>query len=234
MVNKLEAHTVNQMVESLFKKISEMLDISSLTEDQLIYILKEHTVFSKQNTIFLEQGMLRAQEIEELSAELKRNLDEEIGLDEDHGEHHYLLYVDGIRKDLQLDTANHTPSHATCAFIGSMLDLSTSYSVSKICGAIYASESVAIPELEIMKDITQRYAEKSGATSLKRLNHFYDMHLSGVEQAHRDGLSEIVFDYKRNGMKPDEIMEGFEGAINSMLVWWESINSSIREEKLAA
>lgn len=35
-------------------------------------------------------------------------------------------------------------------------------------------------------------------------------------------------------MKPDEIMEGFEGAINSMLVWWESINSSIREEKLAA
>ena len=197
-------------------------------------MLKEHTVFSKQNVIFLQQSILCTAPVQPLSAELRRNLDEELGYDEEHGENHYELYIKGLKEELGIDVTNYLPSYHTSAFMGRMLELSNSGNVEIACGAIFASEAAAVPELELMRSIASSYSKQvlgHDIEMLGLLKNFYDMHLSGVEQAHREGLAHFIREYEKYGLNLEKLQSGFHNALNGMSKWWDELISSTQENR---
>lgn len=228
---------MNEEVSALFDRIERDLRIDRLDATDLRFLLCEHTIFSKQNVVFLEQAHRRTAAVAPLADELKRNLDEELGHDEAHGEHHYMLYTRSLRDEAGVDVTGYRPTSNTCAFMGRMLELSTAARLETICGSIFASETVAVPELDLMRRVAAAYAERAAGrapSDMPRLMHFYDMHLSGVEQAHRDGLAEFLRDHARYGLDLGVLSRGFEAALTGMATWWSGLATDLRENRMAA
>ena len=108
---------------------------------------------------------------------------------------------------------------------------------SRMLGAMYATETAAIFEHEVFRDIskeviTRRSADWSGS----RLKQFHDMHLSGVEQSHKDELGKflhglsvptVAMTQAGGGRTIDAARahDGANNAIDAMTLWWHDLLS---------
>lgn len=217
-------------IDRMFTHVHERVDVQTITTEHLKYLICEHSVFSRQNIIFLEQAARGTTNIKPLSNELLRNLDEELGNDEEYGVHHFKLYRDSLQRETDIDLRVHQPSEATFAFIGKMLDLSSADTPEIVCGAVLAAEMAAVPELQLMRNIVERHCHQISQCEIDcdgGLAFFYEMHLSGVEQAHRDGLATFLSCHEDYGLDAELLVEGFDRAAVAMSVWWDQLSQQI-------
>ncbi len=90
-----------------------------------------------------------------------------------------------------------------------------------VLGAMYATETAAIFEHEVFWEISREVCARKGlAWETSILKGFHDMHLSGVEQGHKDGLAVFV----GHGAADDaQVQTGAERAIDAMTRWWQAL-----------
>lgn len=188
----------------------------------LSWLNLEHFQFSFTNTTFLMQSHLHTKTLynQGVSEALLANYNEE--------KNHARLYQKALKK-IDLDVNQRQLFLPTSDFfkrIKASLAINASYTL----GVMYATETAAIFEHILFKKIAQELCQRSGYdfhnSPLKR---FHDLHLDGVEQAHKDELGQFIAPLDQQGEDPNlciqlkQVQEGACAAIEAMKQWWEML-----------
>ncbi|NEO05381.1 DUF3865 domain-containing protein [Moorena sp. SIO3I8] len=222
----LNTDLLDQEVQSLFQRIRTNLTLPECPPERLEYYIKEHSGFSRHNPMLLSVASDNSQSAPAISVELQRNSDEESGASGE--ESHFAIYTDGLRESFQFKVDEYVLSVETKGFLETMLDLCKSGSASKICGVFYATEAGAIPELELVRNLTDLYStSQENCQPSEKLTYFFDLHLNGVEQEHKDGLGTFINHYEQHSLNLSEIHEGFSDSIAAMDTWWNNLKQAV-------
>lgn len=188
-------------------------DLSGFSLRALEWLMLEHFQFSSANPGFLDAAARLTEALPEpgISRELRRNFYEESG--------HAAIYRRGLSQ-AGADPDRRAEFGPTSAFLAEIEALTAS-SPALVLGAMYATETAAIFEHEVFWDISREVCARKGlAWETSILKGFHDMHLSGVEQGHKDGLAAFV----GSGAADDaEVRAGAERAIDTMTRWWDAL-----------
>jgi hypothetical protein len=195
-------------------------------EEGLAWLCMEHFQFSRRNPSFLQQAARNTMSLASkgIADELQRNFEEE----KTHAE----IYRRALG-EVGVDVDTRVEFKPTTSFLGLINDL---VEADPFCtlGAMYATETAAIFEHQVFRDISvELIARRNAAQQGKRLIGFHDMHLAGVEQAHKDNLgvflcpsSELAVDGR--GFDVAMVIEGAWRAIGAMTEWWSELLRNIR------
>jgi hypothetical protein len=225
------------MIDSVYRKIRDLVDPGTLTQAQARMYIAELAVFARYNAQFLR---LAADTVAgfspELAHELRRNYLEEGG---ERGKvpAHYILYTNALLKDLGLLVNGHVPAAETATLILLHQVMVNSDMPSVIAGGYYATEGVAIAETEILRDITDRYGQLTSQMSgkdLPSLDYYYRLHLDddheaaqiggmSVEAAHIEGLAQFIRNSDLYGFDLPQAVEGFLQIFSGMTHWWTQL-----------
>ncbi|MBF6302753.1 DUF3865 domain-containing protein [Nocardia amamiensis] len=224
------------MVAALYEQITAAVSPATLTQDQAALYIRELSVFARYNSDFLRQAADTVQGgCMELAHEFRRNHLEEGG---ERGKvpAHYTLYSGALLADLGLLVNGHLPAPETLTLVSLHDWLVIGSSVSRICGGYYATEGVAIDETELLRAITDRYAELTvGAEAeLQNLDYYYSLHLDegheaaavdglSVEAAHIEGIARFIREYQLFGLDLPQIVDGWLQILEGMIAWWSQL-----------
>jgi hypothetical protein len=207
---------------------SHLSDLARFDLASLEWLMVEHYQFSNRNTTFLADAAKTAESFSTpgVTAELRRNLAEESG--------HARMYRRALL-EIGIDTEQRKPFSPTAEFFETLSTL-VAPEPSTMLGAMYATETAAIFEHEVFRDISREIMQRreivwEGA----RLKYFHDMHLSGVEQSHKDELGVFLkIPLAATGVGEDASInpvvahEGARSAILAMTKWWNSLLDNLQ------
>ena len=210
---------------------AQLADLQPYTTAALEWLILEHYQFSFRNTKFLATAAEVAEsfDTEAIHKELLRNLAEE--------NNHAAIYKTALKQiDLDVDTRKEFKS--TTIFLDTIGRLSSG-KPSYVLGTLFATETAAIFEHEVFKDVSEEVLRRRGLESSgQQLVGFHDMHLSGVEQSHRNELGVFLegleFDtivqrqLDRPTIDTAQVLVGAEQAIASMKTWWSDLLTEVR------
>ncbi|MEA2664056.1 MAG: hypothetical protein QOI11_1000 [Candidatus Eremiobacteraeota bacterium] len=188
-------------------------DLNGFSLGALEWLMLEHFQFSSANPGFLDAAARLTEALPErgISRELRRNFYEESG--------HAAIYRRGLSQ-AGADPDARAEFAPTSAFLAEIEALTAS-APAQVLGAMYATETAAIFEHEVFWDVSREVCARKGlAWETSILKGFHDMHLSGVEQGHKDGLAAFV----GHGAADDaQVRAGAERAIDTMTRWWDAL-----------
>lgn len=189
----------------------------------LEWLSMEHYQFSLNNTRFLMMAHHQTQSLNEkgVSAELLANYNEE--------KNHAQMYQHALSK-IGLNVSNRMPCSATKSFF-TQLEMMIQRNASRTLGVMYATETAAIFEHVLFKKISEEICQRQNLPfENSRIKQFHDLHLDGVEQAHKDELGVFItpaFTQEEGDphthIQENEIRVGALEAIDSMEAWWFSL-----------
>lgn len=230
-VEKIIAESIDTFTGKVNKRFGEFTKFSTESLEWLIY---EHYQFSKRSCGFLISAAKSSEEFDTdaVNKELQRNIGEESD--------HVNIYRAALAK-MGCDVNNRKKCPATDDFLDEFGKLFTSDS-SFALGAIYVSEATAIFELTLLRAAAKEFIARRGlADKSADLIAFYDMHLTGVEQSHRDELGIFLRGVppneplcprkgERPTVKPDRALSGGRNAVELMERWWHSLCDTVMEK----
>jgi hypothetical protein len=205
-------------------------DLKKYSTTYLEWLTMEHYQFSLNNTRFLMNSHIQTKSLidQGVSEELLDNYNEE--------KNHAKMYQNALKK-IGLDVSNRTPYVATQKFFME-LEAMIQLNASKTLGVMYATETAAIFEHILFKKIGSEICQRQGFDFYNsRIKQFHDLHLDGVEQAHKDELGKFIRHLPKQNEDPDqflqekEIIEGACLAISSMEKWWSALIKAQEELK---
>lgn len=195
--------------------------------NHLAYVLSQYSLFPKYIASFLKQARDKAKEAgwDSVSGELTRNLGEELGTETD-GVPHYKMLVRGFRDELGADISGILSAPATYRFLNEMRSYIRDHSLERAIGSIYACESSAVPELEIVMDLVNSLSMQTRGSELSEtgmLRNFFNMHLNIWEPGHEKGLRTASGVYVVQSEQLECFEQGFRKVMESMDAWWNSM-----------
>lgn len=209
-------------------------DLSRFSDTFLDWLMIEHYQFSARNTGFLAAAADVAQKFTntDIEGELRRNLAEENS--------HAAMYKRALA-DIRVDVDNRIEFPPTPYFFYRIAKL-IGEDPSRMLGAMYATETAAIFEHEVFRDISKEVIVRRHLSSEGRgLQYFHDMHLGGVEQSHKDELGIFMVGMKVEDQGAAEgsidaalALQGGRSAIDAMRQWWQDLLSQATEVRIAA
>jgi hypothetical protein len=210
---------------------AELASLQPYTTASLEWLMVEHYQFSFRNTKFLATAASVSEsfDTDAIHKELLRNLAEE--------NNHAAIYKAAL-KQIDLDVETRKEFKPTTIFLETIGRLSSG-TPSSVLGTMFATETAAIFEHEVFKDVSEEVLRRRKLESRgQQLVGFHDMHLSGVEQSHRNELGifleGLVFDtvvprhLQRPTIDTAQAMSGAEQAIAAMKSWWSDLMTEAR------
>ena len=211
---------------------AQLKDLNQYSTEALEWLMMEHYQFSFRNVRFLMDAaeLSGAFDTEAVKKVLIRNYKEENG--------HAVIDNDALKKiGVDIDTRVEFP--ATTTFLNTIGELVVGLEPSAVLGAMFATETAAIFEHEVFRDVSVEVIKRRNAGQTgDRLVWFHDMHLGGVEQSHRDELGIFLQGLPLNqlvekeGDRPTvdthQAIKGAEHAIEAMIVWWDQLFAAIK------
>lgn len=212
----------------------QLANLSEFDLKSLDWLMTEHYQFSARNTEFLARAADGATKFKNpaIAAELRRNLAEESG--------HARLYKRAL-SEVGVDVEKRVEFPPTPYFFHRISALINN-DPSRMLGAMYATETAAIFEHEVFREISKEVIERRGMDRQgARLVDFHDIHLSGVEQSHKDELGVFLMGLSvkdrasvEGEVDPAIALDGGLGAISAMRQWWQDLLSQVQETSAAA
>lgn len=211
---------------------AQLEDLSPYSTEALEWLMVEHYQFSYRNTKFLAAAaeVAIAFDTDAINKELERNCGEENG--------HAVMYKAALADiGISVETRKEFPS--TTRFLESIGELCLR-EPSAVLGTMFATETAAIFEHEVFRDVSKEViARRKVGSEGDPLVYFHDMHLSGVEQSHREELGVFLRgldkaqqvaprDGERPTIEPPKALAGAEQAIAAMRAWWADLLSELR------
>jgi hypothetical protein len=210
---------------------AELANLDPYTTASLEWLMLEHYQFSFRNTKFLATAasVTESFDTDAVHKELLRNLAEE--------NNHAAIYKAAL-KQIDLDVETRTEFKPTTVFLETIGRLSSG-TPSSVLGTMFATETAAIFEHEVFKDISEEVLRRRELEARgQQLVGFHDMHLSGVEQSHRNELGIFLEGLDFDTVAPRELdrptintaqaMVGAEQAIAAMKSWWSNLLNEAR------
>lgn len=206
---------------------ARLADLSQYSTEALEWLMMEHYQFSFANVLFLSDAAEKtgAFDTDAVKEELIRNCDEENG--------HAAMYSAALKK-VDCDVEQRAEFTPTTQFLATIGELSNS-DPSSVLGTLFATETAAIFEHEVFRDISKEVINRRGWDKAgDDLVWFHDMHLSGVEQSHRDELGIFLRNItpsqgiaEKEGDRPtintQLALAGADAAIEAMKNWWDKM-----------
>lgn len=217
---------------------AQLADLSVYSTEALDWLMAEHYQFSFRNTEFLMTSAetTGAFDTPGVREELLHNYDEE--------KSHARMYKAALAK-VGVDVDQRVEFKPTTEFLDYIGELCVR-EPSSVLGTMFATETAAIFEHEVFKAISEEVIRRKGAgVAGKPLVAFHDLHLDGVEQAHREDLAIYLRHFdpalevaERDGdrptIKPAAALEGGNLAIDAMIAWWEKLLTELRARSQVA
>lgn len=230
-VEKMINDDIDLFTERTAKSFGQLTKFST---ESLEWLMMEQYQLSERSCEFLSVAAKSAEDFDTgaVKKELCRVLEEESD--------HVNIYRAALAK-IGCDVNNREKYFATDNFLDEFGKLLTSDS-SFALGAIYVSEATAIFELTLLRAAAKEFVARRGLVDESGdLIAFYDMHLTGVEQSHRDELgiflrgvplNEVLCSEKgeRPTIVPDRALSGGRNAVKLMEQWWDCLRSSVLEK----
>lgn len=241
--NVLVDKHLKPMIDWTYGQIRNLVAPHDLTAPQARMYIEELSVFARYNAADLRRA---SQAVESycpaLAHELYRNFLEEGG-EPGKVPAHYVLYSTALLADLDLLVTGHVPAPETQTLLVLHDRMVTSHQPSAIAGGYYATEGVAIAEIELLKEITDRYGEltiQASGTDLKHLDAYYQLHLDeghdaaqvaglSVEAAHIEGLADFLRKSELFHLDLPQALTGFMEILEAMTQWWVQLANRARE-----
>ena len=206
---------------------ARLRDLEKFSTEALEWLMVEHYQFSSANVEFLSTAAktTRSFDTDSVERELIRNCKEESG--------HAAMYRRALM-EIDIDVETRVEFHPTTNFLGSIGELLTN-DPSNVLGTMFATETAAIFEHEVFLDISNEVIARRGMGERgSALVYFHEMHLSGVEQSHRDELGVFIRGVspdeelavrqgERPTLRPRQALEGASLAIAAMKSWWSEL-----------
>lgn len=214
---------------------------SSLSKTELEALVMQYSLFPKNIISFFITALynLNYHGWTDISSELTRNLNEELGqpLDNDENEKHekflyrphYVIHREGILKGLGLDIKQTVAKQSTNNFLTAIKQTLDSDNPAIVGGATYALESSAIPELRIVSSLTERLFELSDKPMPDSLKEFFLFHIDEIEVGHRDRLIDTCSKYILLDKDMVAFESGFRQVLATMDIWWTGLSKEILE-----
>ncbi len=240
MTNVLDVEkTIDQWNEEFTGNARKPLrELDQYSTESLEWLMMEHYQFSFRNCEFLWNAAQTTGgfDTEAVKKELVRNYKEESG--------HAAMYKAALKK-VGADVETRTEFAPTTRFLDSIGELVVR-EPSFVLGAMFATETAAIFEHQVFRDVSEAVIARRGAGDLgKPLVAFHDLHLDGVEQSHKDELgiflrgmheeqSVVPADGNRPTVHPQQALEGGRQAIDLMNDWWGHLFAELNNKKALA
>jgi heme oxygenase len=201
-----------------------LTDLHHISESDLEWIILEDFQFSSTNLHFLSLSAEMTDQLLEkgISSELRENLSEE--------NTHAKIYQIALA-EIGTDIAKHQefiPSTQLFKNLENLIKLSPSHAL----GAIYAMEGSALFGSEVFNAISRELVTRRGIDYEKtKLKAFHKLHLSGVEQAHRDDLGAFIDAAEKQDtstIKIADVWKGASGAIDAIIKYADSMFTKIK------
>lgn len=222
------AREIDAYCDTLTDEVGSVLgDFSGLTDDQIERIVLEAHQVSVYNPPILTAALNSSKVFAQkgIYEELLENLEEEQG--------HAALYEKGLGK-IGTDVSQRTPWPASDALFAKVFELMDE-SPSSMLGAMYASEAIALFESETLRELARELTRRRGLdpdVEGKRVTAFHDLHLGGVEQAHKDGLGQYLHtnpvDAEGEAIDVKDVWTGAKGALDAIYTWWVHLVPGIK------
>ncbi|MFN9643529.1 MAG: DUF3865 domain-containing protein [Cyanobacteriota bacterium] len=210
---------------------AQLANLEPYTTAALEWLMLEHYQFSFRNTKFLATAaaVTESFDTDAIHKELLRNLAEE--------NNHAAIYKAAL-KQIDIDVETRQEFKSTTIFLETIGRLSSGLP-SSVLGTMFATETAAIFEHEVFKDVSEEVLRRRGLEAKgQQLVGFHDMHLSGVEQSHRNELGifleglefDTVVERKldRPTIDTSQAVVGAEEAIAAMKSWWSDLLTEAR------
>jgi len=231
---QMEVATIIEQVNQKFidTNKSRLADLSLYSTEALEWLMMEHYQFSFANVHFLTIAAERTGDFDTkaIQEELVRNCEEEDG--------HAAMYSAALKK-VDCDVAERKEFTATTKFLATIEELMVR-EPSSVLGSMFATEAAAVFEHEVFRDITAELTKRHNWSTAQagRLKLFHDMHLSGVEQSHRDELGiflrnitpaqgVVAQEGERPTIDTNQALNGAQEAIDTMKIWWDSLMAEL-------
>ncbi|MCL6268157.1 DUF3865 domain-containing protein [Flagellimonas myxillae] len=212
--------------------------LNSLGKIQLQAVLLQYSYFPKNIVAILVSATynLSFNGCSELSSELIRNINEELGVYSEETalaipEPHYTILRKALLEGLNIEIGCLQPSVSTETFINKLFDFVNQTNINIALGAIFALESSAIPELEIVLDIVKKRFSMENRETPKYLLDFFLFHINEIEIGHRDRFFELCSMYLSTKKQKIEFELGFKNVLKEMDKWWFNMYEDIVHSK---
>ena len=213
-------------------------DLSQYSTEGLEWLMMEHYQFSFRNCEFLWNAAQTsgAFDTDAVKKELIRNYKEESG--------HAAMYKAALKK-VGADVETREEFTPTTHFLDSVGEL-TKREPSLVLGAMFATETAAIFEHQVFRDVSEEVIARRGVGDLGApLVAFHNLHLDGVEQSHKDELGIFLRDIyeaqpvvsaegNRPTIYPRQALDGGRQAIDLMNDWWGHLFAELDKKKVLA
>lgn len=229
-VENMEVAAIIDLKNEVFIEANKarLSDLSQYSTETLEWLMVEHFQFSFANVHFLTEAADKTAtfDTDAVKEELIRNCAEENG--------HAAMYRAALQK-VDCDVEERSGFAPTDDFLEHMDQLCSKDDASQVLGTLFATETAAIFEHEVFRDISKEVIKRRGWDKTgDDLVWFHDMHLSGVEQAHREelgiflrGITPAQGVVEKEGERPTidtrKALAGAEVAIKAMADWWDKL-----------
>lgn len=206
-----------------------VLKLSELTLPQLKSVIIRYSFFPRTIVEILTnaRNLAHVANWSQVEQELTRNIDEECG-SETNGVPHAEILLRGLEQALGMhDVRQERIDSETGEFLNTLTGMRRFNSVSDapfVMGATYALEASAVPELEIVWKVVERYIAERGQVGpgFEGLKKFFDVHLATWEPRHQTDLCVACETYVT--LETRETFEhGFRTMMQAMDKWWQSL-----------
>jgi hypothetical protein len=213
---------------------------------QGVQILEQYSLLPANIVSILSAMGNRLAEWDNVTEELRRNVDEEKGTGTS-GIPHFVILKRGLKRELGVNVDEVVPNAGTSCFLDGLRRAIADQTPAFVAGMAYALEDSALPELEIVAlainasaralgqcgDVIRPSAMSSRAhceqlratkdASNYTLEDFFVVHLQDFEVGHKKGLSDTIAEYLRNAADAADFACGFEYVLKAMDEWWEGL-----------
>lgn len=234
MNSKIISNKLNTALIEDFVSVNEYRnpitkELQSLSYDQKLSILGQYSIFPKNIISMLVAAAysLSNDSWAHVVKELIQNINEEMGLGNGQIEKfslpHYIILRKIFKDSFNVDINSVNPTKETAEFVENIKNILSSSSPEIVCGAVYALESSAVPELSLVKSIVVSALEERSLQCSSLMMDFFDWHINDIEVGHRDRLLEMA-DLEINTEKEWVMFErGFRSVMTVMDKWWGNI-----------
>jgi phosphohistidine swiveling domain-containing protein len=204
-------------------------DCPGYSYPELLQVLGQYNIFSREIVSLLEaaQHVAAAEGRYAVSQELEQNIAEELGADGSTAESHYELLCRGFKRSLGVDPTCVIEERATARFFRDVIDLAGDPNPAVGCGAVYALECTAVPELRETYSMTKRLFALSGVDLDGCISKFFEGHIRDIEVGHEIRLADACREDVTESEFPAFDL-GFRSVVQGMIEWWSGLSETIR------
>lgn len=232
---KLDSKLMNDFISVHRDKNPILKNLSNLTFDQKLSVICQYSLFPKNIVSFLIAATysMSYHNWKSVVVELLQNINEEMGegkgdIDEYHLPH-YTILRKVVDEGFGFDIIDVMPSIATANFIKGVKTTLEDKNPEFVCGAVYALESSAVPELTLVKELIVNTANERELKIPQLLLDFFDYHIDEIEIGHRDRFLTVVSQYITEKEKWSEFEDGFNTLMQIMDDWWIALFNEIQK-----